>query len=307
MNPRTRSSGSPGSMHDRLSEWRRLVERCGEKPSRKRVHALRVITLRLQAELEIDLGELPRASHQAQAILAFQRQGERLRKALGPVREMDVWIGKLQGLQKALAESSAYVPRSTRECLRQIRRLEEQLKERRSRSEKKLVAVIARRKPACEEAAREIDRSLHVHANEPDEETEKMIRLRFAEVARDFPQFDEDNLHDFRKRIKMVRYLAEIHAADRGCAQIATQMKKLQSAIGEWHDWQALRLLVEEKRRLRDVGELLQSLAAESLGTAIATCHGVIHKLAGERETSESSRKPPASEGLGLRAERGLA
>src|ERR1700719_1045519 len=95
--------------HERLEEWVKLAGRCGRKPTRKRVHALRVVTLRLQAELEMDLAEIPRASHQAQAILKFNKQGERLRKVLGPVREVDVWIAKLQGLRSSLAETAGYV------------------------------------------------------------------------------------------------------------------------------------------------------------------------------------------------------
>lgn len=300
------------SMHDRLQEWRRLVDLCGRKPTRKRVHALRVITLRVQAELDLDLAELPHASHQAQAILSFSRRGERLRKVLGPVRELDVWIGKVQRLRESLSESNGYLPRSTRDSIRQLERLEGLLKEQRRRSDKKLITAIGKREDDFHEAADEIDRTVHLHAHETDADAGKLIRARFAEVARDFPAFDQENLHDFRKRIKMIRYLAEIHSSDAACAQIAAQMKKLQSAIGEWHDWQVLAQDVREKYRMKGLAELLEAIARESLETALTTCHGITHKLAAEHALSTAPahlpvRKLPAHDGFIGMAVRKLA
>ena len=70
-----------------------MVDRCGRKPTRKRVHALRVVTLRMQAEVEHELSELPCASHEAQAMVHFGKLAAKLRDALAPVRELDVWIG----------------------------------------------------------------------------------------------------------------------------------------------------------------------------------------------------------------------
>lgn len=300
-------------MHDRLGEWRRLIDRCERKPTRKRVHALRVVTLRLQAELEIDLAELPRASHQAQAILDFSKQGEKLRKALGPVREIDVWIGKLQGLRASLAESGGYVPRSTRECVRQIGQFEARLRQDRRRLEKKLIVVVEKRgedfAAAAEVVGAEIaDRPMNDGVN-----AAGMIRARFAEIAEDFPAFDAENLHEFRKRIKLIRYLAEIHEGDPACAQIAAQMKKLQSAIGEWHDWQALvREIQRGGWKGKDALELLDAIAAESLEAALATSRIVTHKVIAGGATAPDAapvRKAPqrADHDLSTEADRKLA
>lgn len=302
MNSSKRSNGAVfTTMRDRLGEWRQLVDRCGRKPTRKRVHALRVVTLRLQAQLEFDLSELPRASHQAQAILRFGKQGEKLRKVLGPVRELDVWVGKLQGLQASLAESAGYVPRSTHACIRQIERLESRLKERRKRLEKKLSAAIEKRKQNFASAAEEIDGAVDERAVDSGTNVASAIRARFAEVVKDFPAFDKENLHDFRKRLKMVRYLAELHASDPACGQMATQMQKVQSTIGEWHDWQALAWEARRGHRSKDtdLAEMLESLEAESFESALAACHSITARLAGERPAPAKpsygmERKPPA-------------
>lgn len=296
MNPGSRlNSAGTISIHDRLEKWRQLLDCCEGKPTRKRVHALRVVTLRLQAELTIDLADLPRASHQAQAILEFIRQGEKLRKVLGPVRELDVWIGKLQGLRATLTQSGDYVPRSTRDSVRHLERFESRLKEKRRPLEKRLTGAIKKRK---DDFARELEGvSAAVHGRAGDHEiTSSTIRDRFFEIAKDFPAFNEENLHEFRKRIKMVRYLAEMHESDSKCAQIAAQVRKLQSAIGEWHDWQALAREVRHGRsKSADAGELLETVAAESLESALATCRQITDKLISERAAPPApGRKSPA-------------
>src|SRR5215469_11877094 len=99
------------TLRDRVDAWRELLDECGRKPTRKRVHALRVVTLRIQAELEHEVAELPHASHQAQAMLRFGKLAEKLREVLAPVREFDVWIGKLQRVRVSLDRTSGYVPR----------------------------------------------------------------------------------------------------------------------------------------------------------------------------------------------------
>jgi CHAD domain-containing protein len=282
------------SLRDRVGVWQKLVERCGKKPTRKRVHALRVVTLRIQAEVEHEMGELPHASHQAQAMLRFGKQAQKLRAALGSVRELDVWIGKLQDLRGSLSKTTEYVPRSTRDTVRQIERLEERLTRRRWTAGQKLLAEIEKRRQDLMDAGDDLqqaasDREDEMHGNEA-----AAILKEFAAVAAEFPTFDEENLHDFRKRIKKVRYLAEICGGDPECGRIAAQMKKLQSAIGRWHDWQELARTASRGKHAKDVElkELLDSLAAEAFEAALAVCHGAMVRM--DSFGTESVRKPVA-------------
>lgn len=302
MNSRKRWNGAGSiSAYDRMEVWRQLLDRCERKPTRKRVHALRVVTLRLQAELDTELAELPRASHQAQAILAFSKQGEKLRKALGPVRELDVWIGKLQQLRAGLVEPGEYVPRSTRQCIRQLEQFESRLKGNRRRVEKKLIAAIKRRRDEFAASARDLGADLAGRTVSDGPNAAGNIRARFAEIAKSFAALDEENLHEFRKRIKQVRYIAEIHPSDPACAQIAAQTKKLQSAIGEWHDWQALARKVGRGRsKGNDAAELLEGIAAESLEAALNTCRSITARLMAESTTAPGPpplRKAPQRAG----------
>src|SRR5579871_792788 len=264
MNSPKKAGKGGTALQDRLAAWADLLDRCDSKPTRKRVHALRVVTLRLQAELERDLSELPHASHQAQAMLRFGKQAEKLRQALGPVREIDVWISQLNELRASLNKPGEYTPRSMQECLQGADRLEDRLTKDRRSAAKALVAAIEKKKHRFRKAEEELEVAWHDLPLVEAKGIAAELVGHFDQVRAEFPVLEESNLHDFRKRIKTVRYLAEIHArADRECARIATQMKKLQGAIGEWHDWQAL---AGECRRgnhgwSKPLAELLDSIA----------------------------------------------
>ena len=307
MSSRKQSGGEvSATMRDRLAEWRQLLERCGRKATRKRVHALRVVTLRMQAELERDLADLPRASHQAQAILRFLKQAEKLRRALGPVRGLDVWIGKLRGLRASLSETGDYVPRSMQECIGGIARLEDRLAKRRHTAERKLVSEIGKLGGHLVKASEDVVKELSDFVFGEEAGIALELAARFRAVQAEFPTFDEGNLHEFRKRIKAVRYLAEIHAgANRACAQIAAQMKKVQSAIGEWHDWQELGREAHHGRRSKSkpLAELLETVSAESFEKALSTVHSVAARMQERAEETGNlrieDRKLPARAGLG--------
>ena len=265
------------SLRDRLAEWRELVERCGQKPTRKRVHALRVVTLRIQAEVDGELSHLPDASHQAQAMLRFGKLSDKLRDALGSVRELDVWIGKLQGLSQSLSGTAEYVPRSTRNMTRQIRRLEERLTRKRRTAGEKLVAQIGKWRTDFMEGATALDHAAGDPGHEIDGQEVGKILKEFAGVLADFARFDEDNLHAFRKRIKTLRYTAEIHCTDRECGRIVARLKKVQTVIGEWHDWQVLARTVGRGKHANDaeLGEILDNIAKEAFDAAIEECQGI--------------------------------
>lgn len=300
MNSTQSSAGTrPLTLRDRVVVWKELLEQCGRKPTRKYVHGLRVVTLRLQAELENELCELPHASHSAQAMLRFGKQADKLRQALGPVRELDVWIGKLQKLRSGLSQSTGYVPRSTEECVRQMERMEDRLKKKRRAAGQKLVAQIAKRGANLRDAGDAIHDLVGDQGHVADLEAFKGILNQFVAVIAGFASFDEENLHDFRKRIKKIRYLAEIHqVVDPACDRIAAQLKKLQAAIGEWHDWQALASTARQGRHAREteLGELLDSLTVESGEAAVAACHGAKARILAIRDSSfPASSKAPVS------------
>jgi CHAD domain-containing protein len=314
--PQPAAGAQPHNLRDRVAVWRELLEQCGRKPTRKRVHALRVVTLRIQAEVEYEVSELPQASHQAQAMLRFGKQAEKLRGALGSVRELDVWIAKLGRLRGSLGKPAAYIPRSTQECIRQIERLEARLMKKRRVAGQKLITQIAKRRWDLLGASDDIEELASDGAAATDGGAAGMILKQFEGVVVEFPAFNEENLHEFRKRIKKVRYLAEIRQnAEPLCAQIVAVIKKLQTAIGEWHDWQILAQTSHEDRHSYGVeaGELLDSLVAESYEAAVAACYAGKARMAelqsGLADSGDGvQRKPPMrTGGLAARTARNSA
>ncbi len=288
------NSGSPGAnghrrssrrapSRERLEVWRRLLVRCGRKPTRKRVHALRVVTLRILAELEYQLGEQGGDSPDSVAATRWIKLGEKLRQALSPVREADVWLDKLTALRESLENTNGYSPRSNKACIRQIDELGDMLRVKRRQGEKELVAEIESRRGRLEGLTQQIELTSHASLGAGGG---SRIAAQFAGVAEKYRSLDADNLHEFRKEIKKVRYMAEIFAAhDPEAGRQASLVRKMQSAIGEWHDWQAL--AKKESHARRQTGRA--DRAVRDAGNGI-TGEGSCCLRASNREPSEASR-----------------
>ena len=280
-----------------------MLARCSRKPTRKRVHNLRIVTLRIQAELQHRFRDDGPDAESTIAANRWIKQADKLRQALSDLREVDVWIGKLGGLRTSLTETGTYVPRSNRECLRQIDLLEDKLNVKRSELEKDLVGELEDCRKRMVGISKDIEGMAESEAAENMDGSAEDILKQFAEVAAEFPTLDGENLHEFRKRIKTVRYLAEMLAVDHPeTRQPAASLKKMQSAIGEWHDWQQLarmsRRMHEGRKKHDELSELLESLTAESLEKALDVCERLTERLMKSHgEASKSfmgdGRKPP--------------
>lgn len=291
------SAGKPGRRNG-FTEWRRLLARCGRKPTRKRVHNLRVVTLRIQAELEYRHDQDGHSGQSVGPVGRWNKQADKLREALGPVREVDVWMGMLDGLRRSLAETGDYIPRSNRESLRQIDQLEERLKEKRKDLEKDLVAEIEGRRDRMERISKEVEAAAEAAIPRDYTFGAGAILDQFAVLVSEFPALDGDNLHEFRKGIKKVCYLAEFFAAgDPEVKQVAVSLRKMQSAIGEWHDWDALarnaRHSIRGHGKRAELGELLETLTAESLERALGVCERITERLLKRSDCAGNSAGDP--------------
>ena len=294
--------GTPGYAA-RLAEWRQMLAQCSRKPTRKRVHNLRIVILRIQAELQHRFRDDGADAESTIAANRWIKQAEKLRQVMGDTRETDVWIGKLGSLRTSLRETGTYVPRSNRECLRQIDRLEDKLQLKRRELEQDLQGELEDCRKQMVGISKDVEGMAESEAAGKMDGGAEDILKQFAEVAAEFPTLDGENLHEFRKRIKTVRYLAEMLAVDHPeTRQPAALLKKMQSAIGEWHDWQQLarmsRRMHEGRKKYDELSELLEALTAESLEKALDVCERLAARLLkSDRETSKSfmgdGRKPP--------------
>lgn len=282
MNSGRTSSNSPIIRADpapqlAFESWRTLLDECGRKPSRKHVHWLRVATLRLQAQIDRNL-ETRNAVHSAARVARrWNKHAEKLRDALSAVREIDVFRDKLSVLLGTLDAPSGYSPRSSRACSRQIEELEVWLERERKIAAKKLIGDLKHRQKRLESLSVELETTQAFgYSLLPVSSSSDVFKL-YGEAIADFPDLDAGCLHDFRKRIKNVRYLAEIFAeADQQTTHLAAALKTMQGAIGEWHDWQELAQLASRQLRKRHKGEvlttLLETLSQESLQKALECC-----------------------------------
>ncbi len=263
-----------------FENWRSLLDACRRKPSRKHVHGLRVATLRLQAQLDNN----PESHSLAQVAKRWNKSAEKLRGSLSAVRETDVYRAKLSGLRGTLATPEGYVPRSSRISLRQIGELDEWLARERKIASKTLIADLKHRQERLDRLSVELESAQVLgHSLIPVSSPSGVFKM-FSDAVAEFPKLDVDCLHDFRKRMKNVRYLAELFAStDPQAGRMAESLKLMQGVVGEWHDWEELAQLasrrLRERRKDEALTELLETLAEESLEKALECCRSQTAEL----------------------------
>jgi CHAD domain-containing protein len=275
-----------------VASWRRLLAECGRKPNRKRVHDLRVATLRLQTELEFRLREQEPDEQAARVAKRWNKQAEKLRRALKSVRETDVFLAKLTKLRGSKSEPGDGRLQCDRVCLQQMAELERRLLQQRRMAAKKLVSEIEDRRGRLERLSREIQGALAPRHARAGDSTGHAVGERLARIAGKFPTLDGGCLHEFRKEIKSARYLAELSVGrDPVAKRQADALSRMQSAAGEWHDWEALAKRAGRALNAKDaedgVVELLETLAAESLQRALVLCRRSMARLLRRRAGSD--------------------
>ena len=62
----------------------------------------------------------------------------------------------------------------------------------------------------------------------------------FASLARRVRSLTPDNLHAYRTRCKRIRYVAEMAGSRPETRRVVEPLKRIQDAVGEWHDWLTL-------------------------------------------------------------------
>lgn len=228
-------------LRQQMRAWRKLLAHCGQNPGRKPVHNLRVATLRLQAALEFSLAWVDANSAPAKSAERWVQQAKKLRRALGPVRQADVSLGKLATIRD-WAEHPASVPAVfPKEHLGAIEKIERAVTRRRNAAAKKLLTEIERRRKRLNRLSRKLKTAPGCFAATTGNGVAERIQPQIAAAGEGLSTPDPENFHKFRKRIKKIRYFAEMFAPlDPSAAHQASMLKRMTAAIGEWHDWQAL-------------------------------------------------------------------
>jgi CHAD domain-containing protein len=255
------------------------------------VHATRTGSRRVQAMLEAIQREHIALEPPAKAWL---RQLKQARRAAGTVRDLDVhrklledWVDKEAPEatpQRKQAEMLDAWLKGERKHL--AHGMQKQLRKRQQ--------ALAKRQAAFLDAAG----SESLSSSHTPCAGDAVALEAFVRAADAMPLLDAENLHDFRKAIKKARYLAEagLDAANSG---VAKALKRIQDAVGEWHDWQCLR--EEAKTALaEDAPELCAALDRElqrSFAAALKTTLTLRGRLSGEWMAISKlpAKRPPAS------------
>jgi CHAD domain-containing protein len=233
----------------------------GDAPKVEAVHHLRTGTRRVEATLETlarEAGARGLGKTTEEARQRWLRQLKKIRRAAGAVRDLDVHRellaeNFLQAADTAPDKVAAELEVATAAAatgsveitplMKQARSLDHWLEGRRSAAadalskklddhvnrlldaEHQFMAAIAQRPSTLRRAHRPAVRLA----------LEDYLRLMDA-----MPLLDKENLHDFRKGAKKARYVAESEDKDPAAEALAKAIKRVQDAIGEWHDWEVV-------------------------------------------------------------------
>jgi CHAD domain-containing protein len=263
------------------------VAQCVEHAAPHAVHGLRTGSRRLQAMLEAMLRDHAPASLQKPA-KAWLRQLKQVRRAAGPVRDLDV--------HRKLLEQ--WVAHESSPLQEQAARLDGWLKGRRKHLGARMQKQVGKRRQALDERQSALWAALDsapAGAMRVPRSTDAVALEQFMHAADTMPLLDAENLHDFRKATKKARYVAESGPEEQNSG-VAKALKRVQDAIGDWHDW--LCLSQEADAALgKDATELASSLEHEveqRFTVAMHTTKVMRGRLSGEWIASHGKRPATA-------------
>ncbi len=252
---------------------RDLVKVCS-KQNGEAVHRFRSAARRLQTVLE-EL--LPAHGHRHKKLL---KALSRIRKRAGKVRDLDVQLAALRSLK---------IPQEPR----RKSQLMNALIELRAEHEKKL------RKALNQKAVREIHKRLRRAAKDVKGAeigdalavAKKMLAHAPHPDARG--THTEELLHHYRIIGKRARYIAEMAPPSAEATELITQLKGMQDAAGDWHDW--FTLTRTAAKRLGDIHE--SSLVAALHNVTGAKFRSAVTALSAMRAGQTTDKPAPKPAG----------
>ena len=190
------------------------------------VHRFRTSVRRLQTLLE---AFVPEPSRKQKKLLKLLGQ---IRKRAGKVRDLDVQLAALRSLK---------IPQEPRRKTR----LTHNLIELREKHEKQLRKLLT--KDDIRDLRKLLKRTLKDITEESSADPMLVARQMLAQVNRPAGALTQDVLHQYRVAVKRARFAAELAAQSAEATQFIAQMKRLQDAIGDWHDWLTLTQTAESR------------------------------------------------------------
>lgn len=208
-----------------IGRLRRLLEQTGQAAEVERVHHLRTHTRRLEALLQAP----PATSFKGKQKLL--KRLKRLRRRAGKVRDLDV---QMEALASVSLRSAASACRALRRRLQQRRERQAGKLRRRLRgakSGKLQKGLQAAEKHLCAGGHRDQAASRQAAAT---------VHRRFARMKPPAATVPDAQLHAWRIQCKHLRYRLEALGDDAQTRRMIAALKRIQDAVGTWHDWLTL-------------------------------------------------------------------
>jgi CHAD domain-containing protein len=203
----------------------RVARHLTTSPSAEDVHRFRTNVRRVEAMVQW-LGK--KSEHDHKKLLKLLG---RLRRRAGRVRDVDVQLATLRSLK--LPEEA-----------RRKAQLQRALSDQRAKRERKLSQAVD--KDTLRKLRKRLRKLESALAFPEDFDPSKAALQEFNELARQQGPLNEERLHQFRIAAKRVRYVAEMAGKDPEAKRIVSELRRLQTALGDWHDWSTLTASAEE-------------------------------------------------------------
>ncbi len=265
----------------------KICERLSSSVAAEDVHHLRTTVRRIEALLTAagtsDSGKAPK----------IRKQLAKLRRRAGAVRDLDVQITALQGVRSETAAAEKKL------VLRHLREERVEAAQRLARKVEKATAHDLRKniqRLAAELAPAEIASTTTVRSVCPDHDWLGVALDEFAARSAKWGERpSEQSMHALRLACKRIRYTAEIADNNPQTRKAVAEFKRMQDAMGDWHDWQTLAQTIDEVLPA-DEGTALRALvrarAKSKYLAAVRVVSETRSRLLAMRETP-SVRKTP--------------
>jgi len=253
----------------------RDLQRLAAEQNPETIHSFRTTTRRLQTLLA---QLVPSQDRNQKKLLKMLN---RIRRSAGKVRDIDVQLSALRSLKTPLEP-------------RRKTQLVQGLLELRAKHELKLGKLI--KKSDLREVSKRLKRAARNVDFKGCRDPLTLAQELLGSVSVSANAVDEGTLHRYRIAVKRARYAAEFAPASRESKQFIALLKRLQDALGNWHDWFTLTRTAQDR-----LGEVTQS-------SLVATLHNVTrgkfrHAVAmvsaaqktGTTTTGKSTPKTPAA------------
>ena len=243
-----------------LLKLRRALKQLPPDPSAEDVHALRTQTRRLEAIVEALTPEENKKTRQ------LMKSVIPVRKAAGEVRDMDVLVGNVLALPRTQDNDDSLI------------RLVEHLGEMRIEGARELHHTVAANRKQARRSLKGYSKL--VERNFPGKkgaiaQAGAAPAALAAELAK-WPRLNAENIHDFRIKVKQLRYMLQLSRTSD--EKLVEALGKVKDEVGDWHDWQELGRIagqVLDPRTDRNALEKIEEIEKSKFKQALALANAV--------------------------------